>query len=141
MSDCPFTGKTLLEMRELPPLSPPLCKIEERCNFDLCSDCVKQNNEAGTKNVCSKGHQLYRTVTTESQRWYWYCDKCGRKAGRNLDPDVLAWRCEYDYRSISLKTEVRAESVDEDDGRSHGDTILSRGQSPHPTLLHFPAPS
>ena len=109
MSDCPFTGKTLLEKRQLPPLP-------QRCNFDLCSDCAKQNNETGTNNVCFKGHQLYPKVNTDPLGWY--CNMCGRNSGRNLDPDVLVWRCEHDHR-FSSKTEVRAESVD-DDGRSHG---------------------
>ena len=134
MSDCPYTGKTLLEKRELPPLPPTLGKIWElsdrnnkgflekqdfllayqlieksqrgdvlptaqemekkKCEFNLCSGCVNRNKEAGRDNNCSEGHQLYPMVNADPREWY--CEECGWSPERNLDPDVLVWRCEHD---------------------------------------------
>ena len=69
---------------------------------------MERNNEAGRNNVCSKGHQLYPTVKKNTG---WRCDECRRKPEK-IDPDVCVWRCEHDKRSMSLKTEVRSESVE-----------------------------
>ena len=98
----------LIEKSQRGEILPTAQEIEEkrnRCDFDLCSDCVKKNNEAGTNNVCSKGHQLYPTSKVNHKRWF--CDECHFfwSPKENLDPDVLVWRCQHDKRSISLKTD------------------------------------
>ena len=67
---------------------------KKKCEFDLCSGCVKRNKEAGRDNNCSEGHQLYPMVNADPRGWY--CEECGWSPERNLDPDVLVWRCEHD---------------------------------------------
>ena len=81
-----------------------------KCDFDLCSDCVKKNNDGGSNNVCRKGHQLY-PVTVNADGWHWRRWHCSGKCGYRWNPyqgveqDVLVWRCEYDKRLISLETD------------------------------------
>ena len=83
------------------PTAQQMDETRKRCAFDLCSDCVKKNNEAGIKNVCFKGHKLYPTVNLDLREWF--CDECQFSPEQNLDPDVLVWRCQHDKRSISWR--------------------------------------
>ena len=85
-------------------------KTRKRCDFDLCSDCVKKNNEAGNKNACSRGHQLYPTVNTGPRGWV--CDECG-KPPQNIDPDVLTWRCQHDKRVVRVSPSSTTTTTDQ----------------------------
>ena len=78
---------------------------QDSCDFDLCSDCARKNNEMGRKNECFNGHQLYPIkVNSDGWRWGgWRCNggQCGYiwRPDQELGQDVV-WRCQHDFRKI-----------------------------------------
>ena len=79
------------------------------CEFDLCSDCARKNNEAGRKNECRVGHQLSPiSVNTDGWGWWrygWRCkgEECGYEwsPDQEQDQDVVVWRCNHHFRKMS----------------------------------------
>lgn len=78
-----------------------------RCDYDLCSDCARKNNEMGSKNECSKGHRLY-PISVNAVGWPcrgWNCNgkECGYswRPDQELDQEVVVWRCQHDFRKMS----------------------------------------
>ena len=101
----------LIEKCQRGEVLPTAQEVEEKrriCDFDLCSECAKKNDEAEVHNVCRRGHQLY-PITVNADGWHWLGWLCnGNDCGyewspdQDVDQDFVVWRCKYDNRIISL---------------------------------------
>ena len=96
----------LIEKCQRGEVLPTAQEVEEKrriCDFDLCSECAKKNSEAGSNNVCDRGHQLH-PITVNADVWICDGNECGYEwsPDQEVDQEFVVWRCKYDKRMISL---------------------------------------